>query len=86
MEGDDKTMSTVTATNDKEPCSDAVLKPLKSIWDYGFMKKDNFNNKWTCGHCNITYSKTNATTALAHLVTIPDSHIAAYKGGIARKY
>ena len=25
MDGDDKTMSTITATNDKEPCSDTVL-------------------------------------------------------------
>ena len=62
MEGDDETMSTITATNDKEHCSAAVLKTLKSILGCVFMKKDNFNNTWICGHCNITYSKINNDT------------------------
>ena len=34
MEGDDGTcMSTMTVYNDDDPCSDVVLKPLKSSWD-----------------------------------------------------
>ena len=79
MEGDDETMSTITVSIDEDPCSDGVLKPLKSIWDCVFMKKDNHDNNWTCGHCNLAYSKINATKALAHLLSIPDLHIAACK-------
>ena len=86
MVGDDKTVSTITASNDKDPCSDVVLKPLKSIWDGAFMKKDNDDKNWTCGHCNQTYSKINATKALAHLLSNPNLHIAACKAVIARKY
>ena len=74
MEVYDKTLSTITASNDKEPCSDVMLKPLKINWDYVFMKKDNHDKNWLCGHCNHTYSKINATKALAHLLSIPNLH------------
>ena len=87
MEGDDGTsMSTMTASNDDDPCSAVELKPLNSIWDCAFMKKDINDKNWTCGHCNVIYSKINATKALAHLLSIPDSHIAACKAVIPRKY
>ena len=80
-------MSTITATNDGElPCSDTVLKPLKSIWDCEFMTKDSFNNTWTCGHCDTTKKKINAAKVLAHLLHIPNLHVSPYLGGIARKY
>ena len=34
MEGDDETMSTLTGSNEEDPCSDEVLKSLKSIWKH----------------------------------------------------
>ena len=86
MEVDVETMSTLTGSNEEDPCSDVVLKPLKSIWDCAFMKKDNNDKNWTCGYCNLIYSKINATKALAHLLSIPDLYIAACKAVIPRKY
>ena len=84
MEGDDETsMSTITAPNEDEL---PVLKPLKTIWDCEFMKKDTFFTTWTCGHCDTTFKQINATKALAHVLSIPDSHVSSCSGGIARKY
>ena len=41
--GDDETTNTITANNDEESYSCIVLKPLQSIWECDFMKK-NYNN------------------------------------------
>ena len=43
-------MSTITATNDKEPCSDAVLKLLKT---YGIMNLRRRTIITTSGHVVI---------------------------------
>ena len=76
-------MSTITATNEEEL---PVLKPLNTFWDCKFMTKDTFFNTWTCGHCDITLKKINATKAPAHVLSIPNLHVSPYLGGIARKY
>ena len=83
MEGDDETMSTITAINEEEL---PVLKPLNTIWDCGFMKKDTFFNTWTYGHCDTILKKSNATKALAHVLSIPNLHVSPCLGGMARKY
>ena len=84
MDGDDETsMSTFTAPNEVEL---PVLKPLKTIWDCEFMNKNTFFTTWTCGHCDTTFKQINATKALAHVLSIPDSHVSSCLGGIARKY
>ena len=73
MDGDDETsMSTITAPNEEEL---PVLKPLKTIWDCEFMNKNTFFTTWTCGHCDTTFKQINATKALAHVLSIPDSHV-----------
>ena len=84
MDGDDETsMSIITAPNEEEL---PVLKPLNTIWECEFMTKSVFNGMWTCGHCDTTLKKINATKALAHVLSLPRAHVSACSGGIGRKY
>ena len=84
MDGDDETsMSIITAPNEEEL---PVLKPLNTIWECEFMTKSVFNGMWTCGHCDTTLKKINATKALANVLSIPNLHVSSCLGGIARKY